>query len=309
MTKKTKRQYRIRNWREYNKALVSRGSLTLWIDDRSLETWLSVDGRAGRGRPRVYADAAILCTLLLREVYPLPLRATQGLVCSVLRLLQVPLPVPHYSTLSRRARTLEVELSAQAGKGPRHLVIDSTGLKLYGEGEWRVRVHGWAKRRTWRKLHLSMDGETQQITSVLITNRDVVDPRVLPRLLKEVEEPIECVTADGAYDSRECYRAIDERGARAVIPPRKGSTLWTDEYLQQRNKNLRGVRRLGVKGWKKRSSYHRRSLVETAMFRLKVIFTDKLRAREVERQRTEARIRCAAINRMTQLGMPESYAL
>jgi hypothetical protein len=309
VTKKTKRQYRIRNWTQYNKALVARGSLTLWIDDRSLETWLSADSRVGRGRPHLYADAAILCSLLLREVYHLPLRATQGLISSVLRLMQLSFPVPHYSTLSRRARSLAVPLSAQASKGPRHLVIDATGLKLYGEGEWRVRSKGWTKRRTWRKLHLSMDGDTQQLTSVLITNRDVVDPRGLPRLLKEIQGPIERVTADGAYDSRECYRAIAERGARAVIPPRKGSTMWEDHYLQDRNSNLRGVHRFGVKGWKKKSGYHRRSLVETAMFRLKTIFTDKLRSREVKRQRTEARIRCAALNQMTELGMPESYPI
>jgi hypothetical protein len=309
VTKKTKRQYRIRNWKQYNRALVGRGSLTLWMDSRSIETWLNRDKPAHRGRARLYADVAIFSSLILREVYHLPLRATQGLVCSLLSVLEVDLPVPHYSTLSRRARTLAVQLSAQIGKGPRHLVIDSTGLKLYGEGEWRVRVHGSAKRRTWRKLHLAMDAQTQQITSALITNRDVVDPRVLPRLLKEVEGPIERVTADGAYDSRQCYRAIDERGARAVIPPRKGSTLWEDEYLKDRNENLRGVRRHGVKGWKMKSGYHRRSLVETAMNRLKTIFTDKLRAREVERQRTETKIRCVALNRMTQLGMPETYAV
>jgi Transposase DDE domain len=309
VTNKQKRQYRIRNWQQYNKALVRRGSLTLWIDEGSLETWLSADYRVGRGRPQLYADAAILCSLLLREVYHLPLRATQGLVSSVLRLMQVSLPVPHYSTLSRRARLLEVPLSARADTRPLHLIIDSTGLKLYGEGEWRVRGRGWAKRRTWRKLHISMDAQSQQLTSALITNKDVVDPRVLPRLLKQEAEPVECVTADGAYDSRQCYRAIHERGARAVIPPRKGSTLWEDEYLQERNKNLRGVRKWGVKGWKKRSGYHRRSLIETAMFRLKAIFTDKLRSREVQRQRTETKIRCLALNRMTELGMPQSYPI
>lgn len=137
----------------------------------------------------------------------------------------------------------------------------------------------------------------------------MVDPRVLPRLLKEVVEPVDCVTADGAYDSRECYKAIDKLGARAVIPPRKGSTLWEDEYLQERNQNLRGVRKWGIKGWKKKSGYHRRSLVETAFFRLKTIFADKLRSRRVERQATEVMLRCAAMNRMTELEMPQSYPI
>jgi transposase len=128
-------------------------------------------------------------------------------------------------------------------------------------------------------------------------------------LLKQVEEPIEDVTADGAYDSRQCYEAIHQRGARAVIPPRKGSTLWEDEYLQQRNQNLRGMRKWGIKGWKQKSGYHRRSLVETAFFRLKTIFADKLRSREVTRQATEVLVRCAAMNRMTELGMPQSYSI
>jgi Transposase DDE domain len=309
VTNKTKHQYRIRNWPQYNKALVGRGSLTLWIDSRSIETWLNMDKPARRGRLRLYADVAILSSLMLREVYHLPLRATQGLVCSLLSLLEVDLPVPHYSTLSRRARFLDVQLPAQIRKGPLHLIVDSTGLKLYGEGEWRVRGQGWTKRRTWRKLHLAMDGESQQITSTLITRKDVVDPRVLPRLLKQVEGQIERVTADGAYDSRECYRAIHQRGAQAIIPPRTGSTLWEDEYLQQRNQNLRGVRKWGVKGWKKKAGYHRRSLVETAMYRLKTLFADKLRSRRVERQATEVRIRCRAMNRMTELGMPQSYPI
>jgi hypothetical protein len=309
VTKKRKRQYRIRNWPQYNKALVSRGSLTLWIDQRAIETWLSTDCPVRRGRRRTYADVAILCSLILRDVYHLPLRATEGLVSSLIGLLKVDLPMPDYSTLSRRARSLHVPISSAARREPRHLIIDSTGLKLYGEGEWRVRGRGWTKRRTWRKLHISMDAESQQITSALITNRDVVDPRVLPCLLKEVEGQIERVTADGAYDSRECYKAIYKRGAQAIIPPRQGSTLWEDEYLKGRNENLRGVRKLGVKGWKRKSGYHRRSLVETAMYRLKTIFADKLRSRRVERQETEVRIRCRAMNRMTQLGMPESYAI
>ena len=309
MTTKKKQQYRLRNWHEYNKALVGRGSLTLWLDARSLETWLDTEQSARRGRARLYGDVAILCSLLLREVYHLPLRATEGLVCSLLSLLEVNLPVPHYSTLCRRARSLEVKLSAKASRGPLHLIVDSTGLKLYGEGEWSVRAKGWTKRRTWRKLHLSMDAATQRVRAALITNKEVVDPRVLPRLLQAVEEPIERVTADGAYDSRECYKAIDQCQARAIIPPRKGSTLWADKYLKQRNQNLRGVRKLGVKGWKKKSGYHRRSLVETAIYRLKTLFADKLKSREGDRQVTEVMTRCLALNRMTELGMPKSYPI
>ncbi|HLL73641.1 MAG TPA: IS5 family transposase [Pyrinomonadaceae bacterium] len=276
MTTQNKQQYRIRNWHDYNKALVSRGSLTLWIDTHSTDTWLNVDRPARRGRSRTYTDVAILCSLMLREVYHLPLRATEGLVSSLLSLLKVDLPAPNYSTLSRRARHLQLTLSPQSKQQIKHLVIDSTGLKLYGEGEWRVRQHGWAKHRTWRKLHLCIDADSHQVAAALITNKDVVDPRGLPKLLKQVETPVERVYADGAYDSRECYQALSQRGARAIIPPRKGSVVWADEYLRDRNSNLQQVERLGAKGWKRKVKYHRRSLVECAIFRLKTLFYGSL---------------------------------
>jgi hypothetical protein len=160
VTNKQKRQYLIRNWRDYNKALVGRGSLTLWIDARCVDTWLNPDLPARRGRRRRYANVAILCRLTLREVYHLPLRATRGLASSLMRLLAVDLPVPDYSTLSRRARHLPLTL-APYSQQVKHLVIDSTGLKLHGEGEWRVRQHGRAKHRTWRKLHVGIDALTQ----------------------------------------------------------------------------------------------------------------------------------------------------
>jgi hypothetical protein len=308
VTNKTKRRYRVRNWQQYNKALVSRGSLTLWVDAKSLDTWLDRDRPARRGRQRLYADAAILCALTLREVYHLPLRATEGLVRSLLRLLALDLPAPHYSTLSRRARSLRLTLASR-GRSIKHLVIDSTGLKLYGEGEWQVRQPGWGRHRTWRKLHVSVDADSHELRAALITPKEVVDPRALPRLLKQVEGPVERVYADGAYDARGCYQAIHERRARAIIPPRKGSAVWGDKYLRDRNANLRHVQELGAEGWKRKVKYHRRSLVETAIFRLKTLFSEKLRAREVERQRTEVLIRCLALNRMTGLGMPKSYAM
>jgi hypothetical protein len=232
---------------------------------------------------------------------------TEGLVSSVLRLLGAELPAPDYSTLSRRARRLRLSLApARAGR-IRHLVIDSTGLKLYGEGEWKVRLRGADKRRTWRKLHLAVDAETHRVAAALVTAEEVVDPRALPRLLKQIESPVGRVYADGAYDARGCCEAIRAEGARAAIPPRKGSTLWGDEYLRDRNANLRGALKHGAAGWKRRAGYHRRSLAETAVFRIKALFSDRLRSREVERQRAEVMARCAAMNRMSELGMPRSY--
>lgn len=308
MTKKPKRQYRIRNWQQYNRALISRGSLTLWLDQRSLNAWLNSE-RGRRGRPRRYTDAAILCSLLIREVYHLPLRATQGLVSSILRLLQLDLPAAHYSTLSRRARRLQLSLSTDARKPIRHLVIDSTGLKVYGEGEWKVRTHGADKRRTWRKLHIAMDASTDQLTSLLITDKDELDRHALPDLLAETKGELEYVCADGAYDFEQCYRAIKSHEAVPLIPPRRDAVVRVRSPFEQRDENVRAVRRRGRKRWKKESGYHQRSLVECAFFRLKTIFSDKLRARTMEAQTAEAKIRCTALNRMTKVGMPESYAM
>jgi len=309
VTKRRKRKYRLRNWPDYNSALVRRGSLTLWVDSRSLDSWVSRDGPTRRGRRRLYTDAAILCCLMLREVYHLPLRATEGLARSLLGLLNLTLPAPDYTTLSRRARLLRLSLAPSRAGEIRHLVIDSTGLKLFGEGEWRVRVHGWAKRRTWRKLHLSVDASTHGVVAALVTEKEVIDSRVLPRLLGQIESAVGRVYADGAYDARSCYKAIHAKGARAVIPPRKGSTVWADEYLEDRNASLRRVREQGIEAWKKGAKYHRRSLAETAIYRLKALFSDRLRSREVERQRTEVMVRCVAMNRMTSLGRPRSYAV
>jgi hypothetical protein len=250
---------------------------------------------------------AILCALTLREVYHLPLRATEGLVSSVLRLLKVDLPAPDYSTLCRRARHLEVKLSASTRREPLHLVVDSTGLKLYGEGEWKVRLHGADKRRTWRKLHLMIEHGSQQVVATSITEKDVLDRREVPDLLGQVEGRIGQVLGDGAYDYAVCYAAISERGARAVTPPKRRARLWGKPHAGSRDANVKVMRRVGLADWKKRADYHRRSLVEAAMMRLKTVFGDKLKSRTFERQEAEARIKCAALNRMTGLGMLRSY--
>jgi Transposase DDE domain len=153
--------YRIRNWSDYNRALVRRGSLTVWVDQESLDAW-NYQGPAQWGGQYVYSDTAMQCLLTLRAVFHLPLRATQGMAQSVFQLMGLDLAVPHYSTLSRRAADLEVDL-ARKSQGPLHLVLDSTGLKVYGEGEWKVRKHGYSKRRTWRKLHLAIDARSHEI--------------------------------------------------------------------------------------------------------------------------------------------------
>jgi IS5 family transposase len=309
--KKTKRTYRLRNWSQYNKALVQRGSLTVWVSEDSLSAWQNTERTGKRGKPAFYADAAILCMATLEEVYRLPLRATEGLTRSVLKLLGIELSVPCYTTLSRRRRSLEVELPRLCKSEPLHLVVDSTGIKVYGEGEWKVRQHGYSKRRTWRKLHLAVDEATHECVAVVVSTNNFKDSQILPDLLEQVEDEIKQVSADGAYDSRNCYDALRARGAIAAIPPQKRAKIWqhgnTKAERHIRDENLRAIRQKGRGEWKRASGYHRRSLAETQMFRVKTIFGERVSARTFEGQAVQLLVRCAALNRMTHLGMPDSY--
>ena len=310
MKKKKKQQYRIRNWSEYNKALCQRGSITFWFDEDSIQSWLNHRKTGKRGKPRTYGDACILCMLVLKSVYHLPQRATYGLVCSLMQLMKLDLPVPHPTILSRRASTLEVTLPRQIINQPMHVLVDATGLKVYGEGEWKVRTHGVSKRRTWRKLHIAIDARSGEIVAAVATTNDLGDKQVIGDLLDQVEERITKVTADGGYDYATCYEEIAKRKARAVIPPRRTAKMNPqDERFRARDSNLRQIRKLGRKKWKKKSKYHRRSLVETGFCRIKTIFGEKLSARKFENQATEMFVRCAALNRMTHLGMPKSKAI
>jgi DDE family transposase len=309
---KTKTPYRVRNWPKYNAALIARGSLTLWVDEDALKAW-RYTGPAQRGAQYVYADAAIKCVLTLRAVYHLALRATEGLARSLFALLEGTRPVPSSSTLSRRAAEVEVALGALSRSGPLHLVVDSSGFKVYGEGEWKVRLHGWSKRRTWRKLHLAVDEATGAMVAVVASEAGVSDDEALPDLRAQVPGEGGQVSADGAYDKRRCYEAIEQRRAQAVIPPRRDARLWQHGNCaaspQPRDENVRALRQKGRKKWKEDSGYHRRSLAATAIFRVKRLFGPTLQSRDFPQQATALFRKTAALNRMTHLGMPESYRL
>jgi hypothetical protein len=224
--------------------------------------------------------------------------------------MDLDLPVPHPTILSRRAAKLSIALPPLKRGEPLHVLVDSTGLKVFGEGEWKVGTHGISKRRTWRKLHIAMNAETGEILASVATSSNVSDKEVLPLLLEQIAEPIKQLIGDGGYDYATCYEAIAGRKAEAVIPPRRTGRLHPkDERLRARDKNLRRIREVGRKKWKKQSRYHRRSLVETQMMRVKAIFGSGLSSRRFNNQATEMGIRCVTLNRMTHLGMPESYAI
>ena len=191
--------------------------------------------------------------------------------------------------------------------------MDSTGLKIYGEGEWKVRMHGVSKRRTWRKLHIGVNPDDGEIQAVILTENSVSDDAAVAILLEQIEQEIITFGADGAYDKRKVYDSLNAHSpdANILIPPRKNARIWKHGNSKaerlKRDENLRAIRKDGRKEWKQNSGYHQRSLVETSMFRLKTIFSDNLSARLLETQTTQALVRCVALNKMTHLGMPQSY--
>jgi IS5 family transposase len=307
---KSKAVYRVKNWRAYDRSLVQRGSLTFWIDEVALKRW-AYHGPAQQGTQFDYSDLAIQMMLTMREVFRLTNRATEGFVRSLFQLLKVDLTVPDHSTLSRRGQTLTVTLPKRA-RGELHLVLDSSGLKVYGEGEWKVRQHGWSKRRTWRKIHLTVDAKSGEMQAAMLTDASVHDAEVAPLMIEQVEQPIASVSADGNYDRRNVYEALAVQApdAQVNIPPRRDAKIGQHGNCHQpplaRDENLRQIRQQGRKQWKVESGYHQRSLAETAMFRFKTLFGAQLSARGLQTQATQFGIRCRVLNQMTHLGRPQS---
>jgi hypothetical protein len=305
-------RYRVGNWREYNQSLIARGNLELWFNDDVLLQWTVATATGRRGRPQVYSDLAMQCLFALRLLYHLPLRATQGLFLSLMRLLGVALTVPNYSTLCRRQAHLNPGLAVSTAKEARHLLIDSTGLKLFGEGEWKMRTHGKGKRRTWRKLHLAVDATTREIVATRLTEASVHDAQVVPELLWEVEGKIRKVSADGAYDTWECRCAIHTREAEANIPPRENAAMtWCDDVppARERDRAIGEIQQTGLQKWKERTGYGQRSLAETTMFRVKTTFGERLKARIIQNQVAEAVMKSHILNRFIQQGLPKSEKL
>lgn len=297
-------KYKTTNWSTYNDALKRRGSLEVWFDPEMV--WVPPAG-GKRGRQQRFSDAAIQTCLTLKILFGLPLRQTTGFVQSLLRLADLDWAVPDYSTLCRRQKTLNVSLPYRGGTGPLNLLIDSTGIKSEGEGEWNARKHGVPRRRIWRKIHIGIDAETLEVRAVEVTTSNVGDAPMLPELLNQIppDQNIGSVTADGAYDTRKCHDAIAARNANAVIPPRKNAKPWkpTSAGAIARNEAVNASRYLGRAIWRRWSGYHRRSRVETKMHCVKLL-GQSLMARDFDRQVAEIQIRVAVLNRYTALGIP-----
>ena len=304
--------HKVTNWPAYDASLRQRGSLTVWFSDEAIEAW-AAEPRTTRGGQPWYSALAILTALTLRAVFHLAYRQAEGLIGSIVGLLGLTLRVPDHTTLSRRAATLEVpQPRPHAGRRgdaePMHLLVDSTGLKLCGAGEWLAEKHGTRKRRSWRKLHLGVDAATGRIVASALTGRDADDGAQVDLLLDQVDGPVASFTGDGAYDQAGVYDSVAERypEAAVIIPPRAtavpSDTAETEPT--RRDCHLRCIAEHGRMGWQKRTGYNRRSKAEAAIARWKQVIGDGLRSRTDERRATEVAVAAHALNRMLELGRP-----
>ncbi|MGQ9371279.1 IS5 family transposase [Azospirillum sp. ST 5-10] len=304
-----KARYRVENWAVYDAALRRRGDLTIWVTPEAIAAWTPpATGR--RGRPGRYSDLAIEAGLMLRLAFGRPWRQTEGLLGSLMRLLGLELPVPDHTTFSRRSANLEVASALAATGGPVTVVIDSTGLKVFGKGEWHQEKYGGTTRRSWRKLHLAVNPDTGKVLASELTGNEEGDASLVGPLLDKIARPIGAVIADGAYDGEPVYRAVADRApeAEVIIPPRAtavpSDTAETDPT--RRDRHIRMIKERGRLGRQRAVQYGRRSLVEVAMLRYKVLIGRCLRARTLPAQKAEVRAACVVINRMTSLGLPAS---
>lgn len=311
--KSPKDKYRLTNWPEYNKALINRGFIALWLDEDTLANWYFLGPRAPGGVCR-YSDQCIQAALALKALFRLAFRQTQGLIQSVLTIMKLDLQVPSYSQLCRRQARLNAFSApippADTPLVPLHIVVDSTGLKVYGEGEWKVKKHGTEKRRTWRKLHLAANEATTDIYAVEVTTNTVSDGAMVNPLLAIIKQDVAQLSGDGAYDQVQVYNALKTRHIRPLIPPRVNAVIWSDQagndLVHPRNQALTHINAVGLSQWKHDVGYHRRSKAETVMFRWKTTFGERLSARLLPNQQTEAQVKASCLNRFTKLGMPKT---
>lgn len=313
MTKKV--SYRVKNWKDYNQSLINRGNLTLWFSEDVVKGWYQEPQKTKkRGRRFTYSDTYIELALTLRTLFRFSLRATQGFLEGLVSLLGLDLKVSHYSRLSRRASCLDIQLMRlkEQGKAPTDLVIDSTGLKIYGEGEWKMRTHGKQKRRTWRKYHVAVNPDSHGVMALELTEANVHDGKMMEPLLAK-QKNVGNVYADGAYSFKRSFDAIAQVKGVPFISVRQGTGLVQKNPSEGELLRNQLVQDMWEKGgrqeWKKLSGYHRRSLAETHMSRLKTILGGTLKSRTFENQKTEAILMANILNKMTSLGMPKSVKI
>jgi len=303
-----KSKYKVKNWANYTESLRCRGDITIWFSDDAINDWHPPKIKGKAGRPKKYSDLAIECCLMLRQVYKLPLRQTEGFLRSLIILMGLDIKAPDYSCISKRSISLKLKKLIGTITPGSHFIIDSTGLKIFGKDEWHQEKHGVKAMRSWRNLHIAID-EHQQIIASDLTENSIGDVTAADELLNQIES-FETLIGDGAYDADGIYKkalAINPE-ASIIIPPPKNAVEGASNHAQ-RNSHTSFIKEHGRMNWQKYLNYGLRSLVELAMLRYKTIIGPKMKARKIAQQKTEANISVRVLNVMTNLGMPISVKI
>lgn len=307
------------NWPEYNQALINRGNIAPLIEEALSSNALIIDRKSHQvGRPKRYSDELILLILTIRELFQLPLRQTIGFTAWLFGSLSLAYLLPDYTTLSRRMQKLNVDFTKHLKKDePITLLIDSSGFKVFGEGEWKVRKHGFSYHRTWRETHIGVSHQTRDIVALINTNAHAADTNQVKPIVTACYEQgftIDSLIGDGAYDEHTLYNFAHEHHFEFIAPPCSNAVLRMvynihGEYdkpgWERRNAIVRHVQEYGLDGWKADTDYHRRSIVETTFYRLKTIFSPRLKSRTLDTQYVEQCIRAKLLNYFNSLGLPK----
>ena len=297
---KYKTKYRVRNWASYERALIGRGNITIWLSRAAIAAW-KPEGTRTRGAPPTYSDLAIETALTLRLLFHLPLRQAEGFLTSLFHLMGLDLRSPDLTTLSRRGQHLNLTLRRVPRRAALHLFIDSTGRSMVGEGEWAAAKHGRRGRRGWKKLHLGVD-HAGVIVAQALTDSAMDDASTGIDLIETIASSARMVTADAAYDTLAFYETANTRGTTVVVPPAKTAKLSRrNPRSSARDGTIRRISKIGRRRWKKEVGYHRQARVENAFFRYKSMLGDRLRRRTRAAQAVESVRACNVLNRMTEL--------
>lgn len=304
----TSSKYRVTNWKDYNLSLKKRGSLTIWLNDDIDQHWYA-DLKVSRkqGRPLKYSQTCIECLLGLRQVFKLPLRQLTGFVESLFLSMSKNLTVPEFSRLSRRSSLLHLDLKTLSSNEETHIVIDSTGLKVFGEKEWLETKHvKQCQRKVWRKLHLSIDHQGY-ILSQELTDHKTDDRLCVSILIEQIPSPqMTQLLADSGYDSHKIYQVLEDKGVRVLIPPPAIAVVSSTTELTSRDRAVSYIKAKGYWAWFRRNNFGRRARVENTFYRIKAIFGRKLFSRLISNQKAEATMICSLLNKMTTLGMSKT---
>lgn len=308
-----KQKYKLKNWSAYNQALRLRGNITMWLSEEAIAQWYVKDRiYDGTGTPPLYTDFAIITCHEIRQVFKQPLRQTEGFINSLFQLMGIPLSCPDYSVLSKRLKALNIKVprykkTAQPEANIHAIAIDSTGLKRFGRGEWHQEKYELSNKASWRKLHAAIN-QDHYFEACILTDRFSHDDQQVGELLKQIYEPIDHFSADGAYDEAPVYHAVTAHSPKVnvVIPPRN-KAVESEKAAHQRNQSIIEIKEKGRMQWQKDRGYGRRNYSELGIQRYKRILGNAMHARDMDRQQQEAVIGCGVINKMTSLGMPSSY--